>query len=145
MRSLTLLFLVLVALSEVCGVRWLGVDILPTDPWSASASLLLADWIVGEYRMMDSWTIGIWLLIAGAAWLTLSISKPAEEFPWSRSRGIEKRAVTPRPDVMRPVPSPTAQDLIGGMTHAEWRARVFEKRPPTLTQMSTVKLASKTG
>jgi hypothetical protein len=145
MRSLTIHFLVILLLSDACGVRWLGVPILPTDQWHALASLLLADWIVGEYRMMDSWIIEIWLLIAGAAWLMLSASKQmVDEYAWSRPRQIERRIVK-RPDVAQPGTFLTAQDLIAEMTHEEWRACVFGKRPKTLLQMSTVDYASKTG
>jgi hypothetical protein len=144
MRSLTLQLLVIILLSGACDARWLGVPILPDGLSGSSAPLLLADWIIEQHRMIEPQNIELWLIIAGAAWLMLSAVKQMEEFAWSRPRGTAKR-IAKRPEVAQPLTHLAAKELIPEMTHEEWRARVFSKRPTPLPQMSTVDYASKTG
>lgn len=146
MKSLTLHFLVMVFLCNACGGRWLGVPMLPVELSGSSASLLLADWIVGQYRTLDPWTIELWLLMAGAAWLIIATGKLVDEVSWSRPRDLQRRIASPRLNVVQSVRVPKAQDLIDEMTHEEWRTRVFGKRPvAAAAQVATVESANMTG
>jgi len=122
-----------------------SAPILPVVVSGPFTPLLFAEWMLGQYQMMDSWTIELWLVISGATWLVLSGGKQLSKLTVARPRENAPRVTRPQTKVPLPV-TRTAQDMVAELTHEEWRARVFGQRITAgSAQFPSAKIVSKTG